>query len=112
MRKFASPLGIDFQAAPLARVALHLCLLSAALGPTGAFWLGAVQTSRSHAPVAYEFEPEAPRHIELPRVVIVAHRERPAGPAATAMAGLSASDCANRPAERPSGAGPIPVTLQ
>lgn len=109
MARFTSPLGIDFTAAPLARAILHILTLLAALGLTAMLWLGAAQASRSHAPLGYGVVPEAVRRIELPRVVIVGHRELAAE---TAVAGLSAADCANGAFARPAGASPIRVTLQ
>ena len=109
MAKFTSPLGIEFGSARLARAILHVLTLLAALGLTAGLWLGAAQASRSHSPLGFGLAQEAVPHIELPRVVIVAHREPPAE---TAVAALAASYCANGASARPAGANPIRVTLQ
>ncbi|HMA07914.1 MAG TPA: hypothetical protein VKP68_08630 [Ramlibacter sp.] len=92
MRKFKNPVEIDFAGVPLAGAAVHLLLVVVALALTAALWLGAARTSRSHASLAARTTNKAVRHVDLPLVVIVGHRDRTADPADTAMAGLASAD--------------------
>ena len=112
MKKFKSPLGIDFAAMPLAAAAVHLLLAVAALAFTAALWLGAAQASRVHAPFGGLAVSENARYVDLPPVLIVAHRDRAPDAALTTVAGLSSSDCANKSAGQAAGEGRIAVNLQ
>jgi hypothetical protein len=111
MKKFKSPLGIDFAGPPLAAVAVHLLLAVLALALTAALWLGATRSSRDNAAFRGVVTSANARHVDLPPVLVVGHREGGGGRRAVEVAGLS-SDCANGSAPQAAREGRIPVTLQ
>lgn len=111
MKKFKSPLGIDFAATPLAAAAVHLLVAVLALALTAALWLGATRWSRDNAAFQSVVTSANARHVDLPPVLVVGHREGGEGRGAMEVAGLS-SDCANGSAPQAATEGRIPGTLQ
>jgi hypothetical protein len=111
MTKFKSPLGVDFAATPLAAAVVHLLLAVLALALTAALWLGATRSSRDNPALQSVVTGANARHVDLPPVLVVGHREGGGGRRAMEVAGLS-PDCANGSAPQAATEGRIPVTLQ
>lgn len=113
MRAFKSPMGIDFPALPLAATVVRLLLAAVAFALTAVIWLGAAQASRSHvADVSRFAADEAVMHVILAPVLIVGHRDGTAGLAATGVASMASTDCANVTASGVKIPDRIRVTLQ